>query len=250
MDKVFNALAASSRRKILDIVKNNPGINVNKLTEYFEFSRYAVMKHLRILEDAELIVSKRSSRIKALYVNAIPIQTIYDRWISQFSALWATKLSHLKYQLEKENHIMVQTDIKHVFITYIKTTKEKLWDALINPELTEKYYFGSRLRSELTPGSTIELVAPDKEGNESIHVSGMIEEVVPLERLVYSFALAGNDDTHSRVTYSIEETEMGLKLTLLHDNFEGETETYKGIIWDWPVIISGLKTLLETGKTL
>ena len=103
MDKIFNALAAPSRRKILDIVKNHAGINVNELTEHFEFSRYAVMKHLKILEEAELILSRRSSRYKTLYINAVPIQTIYDRWISKYSALWTKNLAELKYQLEEEN---------------------------------------------------------------------------------------------------------------------------------------------------
>ena len=250
MDRVFNALAAPSRRKILDIVKNNPGINVNQLTEHFDFSRYAVMKHLKILKEAELIVAKRSTRYKVLYINAMPIQTIYDRWISKYSALWAENLSQLKYQLEKENNIMTQPELKHVFVTYIKTTKEKLWDALTNPEMTSKYYYGSRIRSELIPGSSVEFVVTDGKGNESVPVLGVIEEVITYERLSYSFEFPAFGDKPSRVTYSIEETEMGLKLTLLHDQFESETTTYKEVIDGWPFILSGLKTVIETGNPL
>jgi len=250
VDKIFNSLAAPSRRKILDIVKNNPGIHVNKLTEYFEFSRYAVMKHLKILEEAELILSKRSSRYKVLFINAIPIQTIYDRWISKYSALWTKNLSALKYQLEEENKIMTETDPKHMFVIYIKTTKEKLWDALTNPDMTSKYYFGSRIKSDLKKGSTIEYIMKDVEGQETVPVSGVIEEVIPYKRLVHTFDYHGLGDTPSRVTFDIEETDMGLKLTLVHDQFESETDTYKEIIEGWPYIISGLKTVLETGKPL
>ncbi|NIV11000.1 MAG: helix-turn-helix domain-containing protein, partial [Aliifodinibius sp.] len=136
MDKIFRALSDPSRRKILDIVKNNPGINVNDITEFFDFSRYAVMKHLKILEDTELIISQRSGKFKKLYINVMPIQLIYDRWISQYSEMWAKNLSSLKHSLEQEDFTMSQTNPRHVFVVYIKSTKEKVWEALTNPEKT------------------------------------------------------------------------------------------------------------------
>jgi len=250
LDKIFYSLAAPSRRKILDIVKNNPGIHINKLTEHFEFSRYAVMKHLKILEDAELILSKRSSRYKTLYINAVPIQTIYDRWISKYSALWTKNLSELKYQLEEENKIMTQSDLKHIFVIYIKTTKEKLWDALTNPEMTSQYYYGSKIKSNMEKGSTIEFIIKDEEGQENAAVSGVIEEIIPYKRLVHTFDFHDQEDSPSRVAFEIEETEMGLKLTVIHDKFESETTTFKEVGEGWPYILSGLKTLLETGSPL
>ena len=234
----------------MDIVKNNPGIYVNKLTEHFDFSRYAVMKHLKILEEAELIVSKRSSRYKVLYINAIPIQTIYDRWISKYSALWTKSLSSLKYRLEEENKIMAQTDPKYIFVIYIKTTKEKLWDALTNPEMTSKYYYGSKIKSQFTTGSSIEYLLPDESGKEYSAVYGEIIEIEKNKKLVHSFSFGSNDDKPSKATFEIEEVEQGVKLTLTHDNFDSETTTYKEVIQGWPLIISGLKTLLETGGSL
>ena len=250
MDKIFSALAAPSRRKILDIVKNNPGIYVNKLTEHFDFSRYAVMKHLKILEEVELIVSKRSSRYKVLYINAVPIQTIYDRWISKYSARWTKNLSALKYQLEEENKIMTQIDPKYIFVIYIKTTKEKLWDALTNPEMTSKYYYKSKIRSHFTIGSSIEYLLEDESGKDYSAVYGEIIDIEKNKKLVHSFSFHSNDDQPSRATFEIEEVEQGVKLTLTHDNFDSETITYKEVIQGWPLIISGLKTLLETGKLL
>lgn len=250
LDLIFNSLAAPSRRKILDIVKNNPGIHVNKLTEHFDFSRYAVMKHLKILEEAELILSKRSSRYKTLYINAVPIQIIYDRWISKYSALWTKNLLELKYQLEEENKIMTQSDLKHMFVIYIKTTKEKLWDALTNPEMTSQYYYGSKIKSNLETGSTIEYILKDENGKETAPVSGVIKEIIPYQRLVHTFDFHDQSDSPSRVAFEIEESDMGLKLTVIHDQFEGETTTFKEVGEGWPYILSGLKTVLETGKSL
>ena len=103
MDDVFKALADSSRRKILDIVLGSPGINVNELTEHFEFSRYATMKHLRVLEDAKLIISKREWKDKRLYLNAVPIRLIYERWIRKYEGQWASSLINLKIIAERED---------------------------------------------------------------------------------------------------------------------------------------------------
>jgi DNA-binding transcriptional ArsR family regulator len=102
MDEVFKALADRNRRKMLDMVRDNPGMNVNELAEHFEFSRYAVMKHLKILEAAKLLLPKREWKEKKLYLNAIPIREIHDRWISKYSGEWASRLTKLKNDLEKE----------------------------------------------------------------------------------------------------------------------------------------------------
>lgn len=102
MDAVFQALAHASRRQMLDIVKNNPGCHINAVSSNFEMSRIAVMKHLRILEDAGLIVSEKDGRARKLYFNSVPIQLIYDRWTTEYSAFWATQLTDLKFALENK----------------------------------------------------------------------------------------------------------------------------------------------------
>jgi len=249
MDKIFKALSDKSRRQILDLVKNKPGINVNELTEYFEFSRFAVMKHLKIMEDAELIISQKSGKNKLLYINAMPIQYIYDRWISKFSQVWASGLSQLKYSLEQEGKQM-ENNLKHIFVTYIKSTPEKVWEALTNGELTKKYYHGSEMRSKLTPGSSIDFIVLDENGEEVSAVNGEILEVIPNKKLSHTFRFHSNGDRPSRVTFLIEEVDGMVKLTLTHDDFDGETDTYKSVVEGWPYIFSGLKTYLETGNTL
>lgn len=100
IDEVFAALAHAARRKILDIVKDQPGCNVNDVCDHFEMSRIGVMKHLRILEQANLITSEKQGRVRKLYFNAVPIQMIYDRWTTEFSAYWAAGLTRIKYRIE------------------------------------------------------------------------------------------------------------------------------------------------------
>jgi len=102
MDAVFRALASPPRRRLLDIIRNRPGCNVSEVCEYFETSRIAVMKHLGILVEAKLVLSEKVGRERSLYFNAIPIQLIYDRWTSEYSALWATHLTRVKFQVESK----------------------------------------------------------------------------------------------------------------------------------------------------
>ena len=246
-DKVFRALADPSRRRILDLVKANPGITVNALTEAFDFTRFAVMKHLKVLEEAEVIVPRREGKTKQLFLNVIPIQTIYDRWISQYSARMASGLTHLKYALEKENAMMA-TKTEQLYVLYIQTSVDKLWDAITTPEITLQYFHNTAVRSDFEKGSSIEYVL-NKDGEERVAVTGEIVEIEPKKRLVHTFAFPSHDDAPSVVSYDIEAQGDVTKLTVTHA-FESETETFKGTSQGWPHIFSAMKTLLETGKPL
>ncbi|HET9650827.1 MAG TPA: helix-turn-helix transcriptional regulator [Usitatibacter sp.] len=100
MDAVFGALASEPRRRILDILRKEPGCNVSRVCEFFGIGRIAVMKHLDVLEAANLVVSERAGRERLLYFNPVPIHMIYDRWTTEFSAYWAGRLARLKYRVE------------------------------------------------------------------------------------------------------------------------------------------------------
>jgi len=100
MDAVFQALAHESRRRMLDTVKECPGIGVGALASEFDVSRIAVMKHLRVLEQAGLLVSEKDGRTRRLYFNAVPIQMIHDRWTTEYSAYWSGSLTRIKYLAE------------------------------------------------------------------------------------------------------------------------------------------------------
>jgi predicted transcriptional regulator len=100
MGAVFGALSSEPRRRILDILKKEPGCNVNRVCEFFDIGRVAVLKHLGVLESASLVLSERVGRERLLYFNPVPIRMIYDRWTTEFSAYWAGRLTRLKYRLE------------------------------------------------------------------------------------------------------------------------------------------------------
>ena len=100
MDALLQALGNESRRRILDIVKVRPGIGVGELASEFDVSRIAVMKHLAVLEQANLIASEKEGRVRRLYFNAAPIQMIHDRWTSEYSAYWAGHVTRIKYLAE------------------------------------------------------------------------------------------------------------------------------------------------------
>ncbi len=103
MDQVLQALSNGTRRRILDIVRENPGCNVSLVASHFDTSRIAIMKHLRLLEEASLLITEKQGRSRLLYQNLVPIQLIYDRWTSDYAAFWAGHLADLKYRVESLN---------------------------------------------------------------------------------------------------------------------------------------------------
>ena len=139
--------------------------------------------------------------------------------------------------------------MEKVFEIYIKTTPERLWEAITDPELRSKYNFGARVRSDWTPGSHYEMSSP---GANGLLGEGENLEVDPPRRLVQSFQALWSDEVKaegtSRVTWEIEQVADSCRLTVVHDQMrEGANgEIYGG----WPMILSGLKTLLETGEQL
>ena len=237
---------------MLDLVKEKPGMTVSELASHFTFTRYAVLKHLRVLEDADLIVRRRNGKTKELYINAIPIQAIYDRWISQYSARWASRLTALKYALEKEETMVTETKLQQVYVLYIRTTPDKLWDALVKPELTRQYFHGTEVRSDFKEGSQLDYFTENESGETVSALTGKILEVIPGSKLVHTFSFPPSGDTPSRTSYEIEPVAGSaiVKLTVTHDGFEGETETYKGTSGGWPILLNSLKSLLETGEPL
>lgn len=109
LDAVFSAMAHRDRRKILDLVRANPGCRAEDLGAHFETSRVAILKHLKVLAKADLIVSEKVGRERKLYFNVMPIQIIYDRWATEFSALWAGPMAQIKYRVEADEQAKAET---------------------------------------------------------------------------------------------------------------------------------------------
>ncbi|MGZ4735225.1 MAG: ArsR/SmtB family transcription factor [Acidimicrobiia bacterium] len=241
MDAVFRALADPTRRSLLDELFRADGQTLTELEGRFDMTRFGVMKHLKQLEEAGLVVTRRRGREKLHFLNPVPIRLVHDRWVSKYAEPWAAGLSDLKQSLE---HPM-----EKVFEIYIKTTPERLWEAITDPEIRAKYNFGAGVTSDWTPGARMEVGAPKADG---LLGEGEVLEVDPPRRLVHTLVALWGDDVKaegaSRVTWEIEPVGDSCRLLLTHDQLrEGANDQLYG---GWPMILSGLKTWLETGELL
>ena len=241
MDAVFKALADPTRRGLLDELFREDGQTLGALEGRFELTRFGVMKHLKVLEEAGLVVTRRLGREKLHYLNAVPIRLVHDRWVSKFAESWAAALSELKTELENS--------MEKVFEIYIRTTPERLWEAITDPEIRSKYHFGAKITSDWTEGS------PYLQGDldsRSLLSEGENLEIDPPHRLVQSMRALWNDDVKregtSRITWEIEHVGDSCRLLVTHDQMrdDADSQLYGG----WPMILSGLKTWLETGELL
>ena len=236
---MFKALADPTRRSLLDELYKADGQTLSSLEQRLPMTRFGVMKHLKLLEQAGLVVTRRRGREKLHYLNAVPIQLIHDRWVSKYTEPWVAALSDLKYKLE--------STMQKVFEIYIKTSPERLWKAITDTEMRRKYNFGVIVTSDWTKGSRFAGAG----GGHTIF-EGENLEVDPPRRLVQSYrALWGEDvksEGTSRVTWEIEPIGDSCLLKVTHDQLreDASAQLYGG----WPMILSGLKTLLETGELL
>ncbi|HEY1291503.1 MAG TPA: SRPBCC domain-containing protein [Chloroflexota bacterium] len=244
--EVFKALADPSRRLLLDSLFDADGQTLGELAAQLPgMTRFGVMKHLRILEGAGLIATRKVGREKLHYLNPVPIRLMQDRWIGKYAEPWVGALADLKVQLEG-------TPIdrpRHVFQVYIRTTPEQLWRAITDPDFTQRYLHRTRVASSWRSGESVTYWA----GNE-VAVDGSVLVADPPRRLVttWSFRRRADlrDDPPSRVTWEIEPLGETCKLTLIHDRFPGETATFKSVGTGWPIVLSSLKSLMETGEAL
>src|SRR5712664_2581460 len=174
VDEVFRALADPTRRSLLDQLFREDGQTLAALQSRFRMTRFGVMKHLKQLEDAGLVVTKRRGRQKLHFLNPIPIRLVHDRWVSKYAEPWAAALSDLKHRLE--------SPMEKVFEIYIRTTTERLWEAITDPEIRAKYNFGAAWHSDWAPGSRLEMTAP----KAGVLSEGEVLEADPPRRLVYT----------------------------------------------------------------
>ena len=103
-DAVFAALAHRGRRQMLDILLASPGCSVNQVAAHFDVSRIAVLKHLRVLAEAGLVLSEKRGRVRQLFFNSVPIQLIHERWTDHYGAVFAGRLAALKTRVESRSH--------------------------------------------------------------------------------------------------------------------------------------------------
>jgi DNA-binding transcriptional ArsR family regulator/uncharacterized protein YndB with AHSA1/START domain len=262
MDAVFKALADPSRRLLLDRLNARNGQSLRELCAGLGMARQSVTKHLAVLEAANLVTTQRQGREKLHYLNAAPVHEIADRWIGRYDRARVEALADLKLALE--DHPMSTSRPAFVYTTYIRTTPQQLWRALTEPAFTLRDW-GIGLRSDWKVGSAVDLQwGPDQEFRD---IGQVVLESDPPRRLSYRWhnyqrehreLFGWSEETFARlvteplskVTFEIEPMGSAVKLVVTHDDFDGETEMYKGISGGWPAILSSLKTLLETGDPI
>jgi uncharacterized protein YndB with AHSA1/START domain len=241
MEPVFRALADPTRRALLDELFEQDGQTLMALTARHDMTRVAVAKHLRLLGEAGLVVSRRRGREKLHYLNPVPIRLVYERWVSKFTEPWAAGLVGLKTELE--------TLMQKVFEIYIRTTPERLWEAITDPAIRARYHFGAGVESAWTPGSHYTFGHPGASGPLAEGVNLVIE---PPKRLVQTMHVLWSEEAEregtSRVTWEIEAIGDSCRLPVIHDQLSEDAP--EGIYGGGPRILSGLKTWLETGETL
>jgi uncharacterized protein YndB with AHSA1/START domain/biotin operon repressor len=252
VDTVFKALADQTRRSLLDELFREDGQSLTALAQRLPMTRIGVMKHLKVLEEAGLVTTRRRGREKLHFLNPVPIRLVHDRWVSKYAEPWVAGLSDLKRTLEEPT-------MEKVFEIYIKTTPERLWEAITNDELRAKYNFGVGVQSDWTAGSTYEARHPagvDIAAGENL-------EVDPPRKLVQTWRMLMDEtmkaEGFTRLTYEIESIDGGVtKLTIVHElenapmlaaMVAGEAES-SGAGGGWAWVLSDLKTVLESGAPM
>jgi uncharacterized protein YndB with AHSA1/START domain/DNA-binding transcriptional ArsR family regulator len=259
-DDVFRALADPGRRQLLDRLNARNGQSLGELGAGMGMARQSVSKHLGILEAANLVTTQWQGREKLHYLNPEPINAIANRWMTQYDRSRADAVATLKQALEDH-----RVDNAFVYTTYIKTTPDQLWTALTEPAFT-KQYWGVSLLSDWKTGSVVTWLL-----GEDVTIDGenqVVLESDPPKRLSYTwhaitdaFAAVFPEEEQellrqaraegrTKVTFDLEPAGETVKLTVTHDDFDEGSVLREGLSGGWPSIISGLKSLLETGEAL
>ncbi len=241
---MFRALADPGRRSLLDGLFAADGQSTSALEQRLPaMTRFGVMKHLRVLEDAGLVTSAKRGRERLWFLNPVPIRLVHDRWVSKYAEPWAAALAGLKRSIDEEEQRV------KVFEVYIRATPERVWQGITDGELTSRYYFGSTISSDWRQGARFEMRSPD--GTE-VWIEGEVLEIDPPRRLVQTFRAHWDAEmgqqTPSKVTWEVEPTGPSTRVRVTHEDLTEAAAAQ--VTMGWPQILSGLKTLLETGEPL
>lgn len=261
LDDAFKALADPSRRLLLDSLNERNGQTLRELCEGLDMARQSVSKHLAVLEAANLVTTVRRGREKHHYLNAVPINDIAERWITRYEQDRVNALVDLKRALE--DTAVEPEKPSFVYVTYIRTSPEKLWQALTEPAFTERYW-SVTFETDWEPGSPMIWKTG---GLEIVNPEQMVLEAEPYRRLSYTWQThspewtqalnfteeAGGrlaSEPRSKVSFEIEPLGDQVKLTVTHDDLVPGGLTGSLVSNGWPRVLANLKTLLETGETL
>lgn len=242
MESVFKALADATRRDLLDALRRKDGQTLSDLEAALPISRFGVAKHLKVLEEAELVTRVKRGRFTHHYLNAVPLAEALTRWIEPYRVAPA-----LRGVLDLKARLEANMDPKPDFVlsTFIRCTPDMLWDALTNAEAMASWHF-------LTPHvrRNGDLIAYDHEPGAPMLVSRILQADPP-RRLVTSFELQGDDAAPpSRVEQTIQPEGGHCRLTVAHFDLTHPVVPGQGVADGWERWAAGLKTWLETGEAV
>jgi uncharacterized protein YndB with AHSA1/START domain/DNA-binding transcriptional ArsR family regulator len=243
-DAVFRALADPTRRALLDRLRERNGQTLGELCGPLAMARQSATQHLELLEAANLITTIRRGREKLHYLNPVPLWDIQERWIEKFERSRLHALSAIKQRAEESG---MADQPSYVYVTYIESSPERVWEALTDPDLTAEYWGHSNV-SDWQPGSSWEHRRVD--GSGVADVAGTVLESVPSRRLTMTFDAPGEAPAGgpSRVTFDIEPYHQIVRLTVTHENLA--SDALEAVSAGWPAVCANLKSLLETGHVL
>jgi uncharacterized protein YndB with AHSA1/START domain/DNA-binding transcriptional ArsR family regulator len=244
-DVVFRALADPTRRALLDRLRERNGQTLGELCGPLEMARQSATQHLGVLEAANLITTVRRGREKLHYLNPVPLWTIQERWIGRFERPRLRALSAIKHRAEED---AMADRPSYVYVTYIESSPERVWEALTDPGLTAEYWGHSNV-SDWQAGSQWEHRRVD--GSGIADVIGTVLESVPPRRLAVTFDAPGDTPPGgpSKVTFDIEPYHEIVRLTVTHENL-ADPDALEAVSAGWPAVCANLKSLLETGHVL
>jgi uncharacterized protein YndB with AHSA1/START domain/DNA-binding transcriptional ArsR family regulator len=238
---VFKALADPTRRHVLDLLHQRNGQTLGELCSGLAMTRQAASQHLAVLEAAHLVTTTWRGREKVHHLNPVPLHEIQERWIDKFERPRLRALSAVKRQAEE---VTMAGKPTYVYVTYIQSTADRVWEALTDADLSGEYWGHSNV-SDWQPGSPWEHRRTD--GSGIADAGGTVLEAVPPERLVMTFGTP--DAEPGTVTFTIEPYEDIVRLTVVHENLADQAE-YDAASAGWPAVLANLKSLLETGHVL
>jgi uncharacterized protein YndB with AHSA1/START domain/DNA-binding transcriptional ArsR family regulator len=243
-DIVFKALADKTRRALLDSLRERNGLTLGELYRPLAMARQSATQHLEILEAANLIATVRRGREKLHYLNPVPLWDIHERWIERFEPPRLRALHAIKRQAEEDKMAGRPT---FVYVTYIESSAERVWEALTQPEVTAAYW-GVMNLSNWEVGSPWEHQRAN--GSGIADVGGTVIESTSPHRLVMTWGPSGetSPDKISKVTFEIEPYHEIVRLMVIHEDLDDDM--FAGISKGWPAVLANLKTLLETGHVL
>ncbi|MCJ7874909.1 metalloregulator ArsR/SmtB family transcription factor [Phaeobacter sp. J2-8] len=247
MDALFKALNDPARRALLDFLRAKDGQSLSELEDQLEMTRFGVMKHLKVLEQAHLIITRREGRFKYHYLNPLPLQDMVDRWVSPFLRQQTRSILDLKTLLELETR-MGKPDF--MMQTFIRCTQDALWEALTKADQMAAYHFlCNEVRGDVAPGNVVEFIRPDG----SVMLQQVAQALDPKSRIEMTFEpkFMGPDAPSSSMVYLIEpqggDQADICKLTIEHYNIAPGQE---GFGEGWARLAASLKSYLETGVAL